>query len=51
MIDKDLYDAARVDGAGVAQRFRYVTFPNIRPVVVVLLTYHALVAPTTSSTP
>ena len=31
-------------GAGVAQRFRYVTFPNIRPVVVVLLTYHALVA-------
>jgi ABC-type sugar transport system permease subunit len=44
MIDRDLYDAARVDGAGVAQRFRYVTFPNIRPVVVVLLTYHALVA-------
>ena len=44
MIDRDLYDAARVDGAGVAQRFRYVTFPNIRPIVVVLLTYHALVA-------
>ena len=44
MIDRDLYDAARVDGAGIAQRFRYVTFPNIRPMVVVLLTYHALVA-------
>ena len=44
MIDSELYDAARVDGAGIAQRFRYVTFPNIRPIVVVLLIYHALVA-------
>jgi ABC-type sugar transport system permease subunit len=44
MIDHDLYDAAAVDGATLAQRFRYVTFPSIRPVVVVLLIYDALVA-------
>jgi ABC-type sugar transport system permease subunit len=44
MIDRDLYDAAAVDGATLAQRFRHVTFPAIRPVVVILLVYHALVA-------
>ena len=30
MIDRDLYDAARVDGAGIAQRFRYITFHTSR---------------------
>ena len=44
MIQRDLYDAARVDGAGLIQQFRYVTFPSLRPVIVILLVYHALVA-------
>jgi multiple sugar transport system permease protein len=44
MIQRDLYDAARVDGAGLVQQFRYVTFPSLRPVIVILLVYHALIA-------
>ncbi|SED76036.1 carbohydrate ABC transporter permease [Jiangella alba] len=34
-IPKDLYEAARVDGAGAWQQFRYVTLPGLRP----MLTY------------
>jgi multiple sugar transport system permease protein len=30
----ELYEAARVDGAGAWQRFRHVTLPGLRPVVV-----------------
>lgn len=40
-----LYDAARVDGAGPVQRFRYVTLPQLRPVVfvtTVLVTIYSL---------
>lgn len=33
-IPKDLYDAALVDGAGTWQRFRYVTVPMLRPVII-----------------
>jgi len=29
----DLHEAAKVDGAGVAQRFRFVTVPSVRPYV------------------
>jgi multiple sugar transport system permease protein len=47
MIERALYEAAEVDGANVWQRFRYVTFPSIRPVFTILLIYHALVALTT----
>jgi len=39
-ISKELYDAAKVDGAAGLQRFRYITLPSLRPVnlvVVVLL--------------
>jgi multiple sugar transport system permease protein len=32
-VPKDLYDAADVDGAGPAQRFRFVTLPTIAPVL------------------
>jgi multiple sugar transport system permease protein len=32
-IPRDLYDAAHVDGAGTWQRFRNVTLPGLRPVV------------------
>jgi len=34
-IPDELYEAARVDGAGVIQRFAHVTLPLLRPIVVV----------------
>lgn len=37
-IDPELFDAAKVDGAGPLQRIRYITFPSILPIVVFLLT-------------
>ncbi len=36
-INKELYEAASVDGAGAWHRFRHITLPLIMPVVVVLL--------------
>ena len=33
-IPKDLYEAATVDGAGAIQRFRHVTLPQLRPIIV-----------------
>lgn len=38
-IPQELYEAARVDGATPWQRFRYVTWPLLRPVTAVLLLY------------
>lgn len=35
-IDKLLYDAALVDGANSWQQFRYITFPQIRPILLVV---------------
>jgi ABC-type sugar transport system permease subunit len=43
-IDPQLYEAAKLDGAGRWQRFRFITFPQIKAMVVVLLVYGALVA-------
>lgn len=37
-IPPDLYDAAHVDGAGRLQRFRFVTLPLLRPVLISLIT-------------
>jgi multiple sugar transport system permease protein len=34
-IPRDLYEVAAVDGASAAQRFRYVTLPGLRPVILV----------------
>jgi len=34
-IPTDLYEAARVDGATVVQRFRHITIPMLRPIIVV----------------
>ena len=34
-IPGDLYEAARVDGASVVERFRHVTLPLLRPIIVV----------------
>jgi ABC-type sugar transport system permease subunit/ABC-type glycerol-3-phosphate transport system substrate-binding protein len=36
-VSPDLYDAAKVDGAGAWQRFRHVTVPEIRPILIVIL--------------
>src|SRR5262249_28652208 len=33
-VDKDLYEAARVDGANAFQRFWHITLPGIRPVAI-----------------
>jgi multiple sugar transport system permease protein len=37
-IDRQLYDAAAVDGANRRQRFRHVTLPGLRPVLVFVVT-------------
>jgi multiple sugar transport system permease protein len=37
-IPAELYEAAQLDGAGGWKRFRYVTFPLLRPVTTVVLT-------------
>jgi ABC-type sugar transport system permease subunit len=44
VINDELYEAAVIDGAGLWQRFRYVTFPHLRPILVVLAIYQSLVA-------
>jgi ABC-type sugar transport system permease subunit len=36
-VDQELYEAAEVDGANAWQRFRHVTLPGIRPVLVFLI--------------
>ncbi|KAB8188439.1 ABC transporter permease subunit [Nonomuraea phyllanthi] len=36
-IPQELYEAARIDGAGVLQRLRYVTIPMLRPTTLFLL--------------
>jgi multiple sugar transport system permease protein len=41
-IPEDLYAAARMDGAGPWQRFRYVTLPGIRDVLVVVVLLRAV---------
>lgn len=37
-IDRDLYEAAAIDGAGAWQRMRTVTIPGLRPVTTIVLT-------------
>ena len=37
-IPEDLYDAAKVDGAGMFDRFRHVTLPQILPTVIIAAT-------------
>lgn len=42
MIPEDLYEAAKIDGANVFQRFRYVTLPNVKGTVLVALLFRTL---------
>lgn len=36
-VDEELYEAARLDGAGKAGQFRHVTLPGVRPVLLYLV--------------
>lgn len=36
-VNQELYDAARVDGAGEMALYRYITIPSLRPIIVVVL--------------
>ncbi|MBI3325989.1 MAG: sugar ABC transporter permease [Nitrospinae bacterium] len=38
-ISPELYEAAAIDGANAAQRFRYITLPMIKPVLLVVLLF------------
>ncbi|WP_129113958.1 carbohydrate ABC transporter permease [Halegenticoccus tardaugens] len=38
-IDKSLLEAARMDGAGPLQRFRYITLPLLKPVAIFITIY------------
>ena len=42
MIPEQLYQAARVDGAGAWRRFRHVTWPLIRPALLVALLFRTI---------
>ncbi len=43
----ELYDAASLDGAGSWSRFRAITLPSIRPMLVIVVLYELLMAITT----
>lgn len=42
IIPEELYEAAKIDGANVFQRFRYVTIPNVKGTVLVALLFRTL---------
>jgi ABC-type sugar transport system permease subunit len=41
-IPKSYYEAAEIDGAGAWDRFRHITLPGIRNMIVVMVTIHVL---------
>jgi multiple sugar transport system permease protein len=42
IIPDELYEAARVDGAGIWKRFRHITWPLIRPALLVALLFRTI---------
>lgn len=42
LIPDDLYDAARVDGAGAGQRFRHITLPLLKPALLLALLFRTM---------
>ncbi len=42
LIPNDLYDAARVDGAGAWQRFRHITLPLLKPALLLALLFRTM---------
>src|SRR5205814_8424397 len=41
-ISPDLYEAAAIDGAGVTQRFWYITLPVIKPVLIIVTMFSVI---------
>ncbi|MDH4187869.1 MAG: sugar ABC transporter permease [Nitrospira sp.] len=41
-VPRDLYAAARIDGAGAWQQFRHITLPLLMPVVVIVLVFRTM---------
>jgi len=41
-VPRELYEAAELDGAGAAQRFRYIAFPALKPILVILTSLSVL---------
>jgi multiple sugar transport system permease protein len=41
-VPQDQYDAAKVDGAGIWARFRYVTIPSLMPVIAVVTLFSTI---------
>jgi multiple sugar transport system permease protein len=46
-ISEELYEAAAIDGAGLLQRFFYVTLPGIRAMLVIVVIFETLMGLTT----
>ena len=46
-INPEMYEAAAIDGAGGGAQFWYITLPNLRPVIVLILVLYANVASAT----
>lgn len=40
----DVFEAARIDGAGAWQRFRYIALPLLTPAIMVVLAFRAIIA-------
>ena len=43
-IPGELYEAAAIDGAGRLQRFRFITFPIIKPMLVIVVLFETLMS-------
>ena len=41
-VDRELYEAAQVDGAGAFQQFWYITLPGIKPVAVIVVLFSTI---------
>ena len=44
LLPSDVFEAARIDGAGAWQRFRYVALPLLTPAIMVVLAFRAIIA-------
>ena len=44
LIPEELYEAARIDGGGGWRIFRHITFPLLKPILLIVVVYETLVA-------
>jgi multiple sugar transport system permease protein len=44
LIPEELYEAARIDGGGGWRIFRYITFPLLKPILLIVVVYETLIA-------